>query len=350
MGERLIYSSSGSEHEAETVSACLGDMVAQFMEDSGASVGSENLSPVTETMDANITEDCQTVDQSQQQFEILKGIISCRCSAELRLLAETAKCLEIAKKLQQRPEFLKRSVMCHLRTVGYDAAICKSRPKDNNKSFPSGNYEYMDVILKSTNSGKSVRLFVDLDFRAQFEIARPTGEYSALLGLLPKIYVGRGERLQSIVKIMCESVKNSLKKTGMHLAPWRKYKYMQSMWLGCYNRTAACNSEHDHVHECCKSNMTIMESSPVTELMSMSFKGMSKHVWNPVHSAGNVEVAEEYLNWGSPAAVLLRKPSSGKLIISTLSCALMEAGLTSRPVNNSRATSMADYASLKLIQ
>lgn len=352
MGEQLIYSSSGTEHEDETVSECLGDMVTQFMEESGASVDSEDLiSPVTETMDANNTEDCQTIDQSQQQFEILKDIISCRCPAELNLLVETAKCLEIARKLQQQqPEFLKRSVMCHLRTVGYDAAICKSRPKDNSTSFPSGNYEYIDVILKSTNSGKSVRLFVDLDFRAQFEIARPTEEYSALLGLVPKIYVGRGERLQSSVKIMCESMKNSLKKTGMHLPPWRKYKYMQSMWLGSYKRTAACNSEHDHVHECCKSNKTITESSPVTELMSMNFKGMSKQVWNPIHLPGNVEVAEEYLNWGSPAAILLRKPSAGKFITSTLSCALMEAGLTSRPVNNSRATSMADYASLKLIQ
>jgi len=348
MGGRLIYSSSGTEHEDETNSACLGDMVARFMEDSGAMEESsaEDLSSLTETMDANITEDCQTVIQSQQQFEILKGIISCSCPTELNLLAETAKCLEIARKLQQQPECLKKSVMCHLRTVGYDAAICKSRPKDNSRSFPSGNYDFLDVILKTANSGRSVRLFVDLDFRAQFEIARPTREYSALLELLPKIYVGRDDRLQSIVKIMCEGVKNSLKKTGMHLPPWRKYKYMHSMWLGSYKRTAACNSVHDHVHDGYNSNMTITESSPVTEL-----RRLGKHAWNTIHAAGHADVAEEYLNWGSPTAGLLCKPSTGKFIVSTLSCALMDAGLTSGAVKNSRATkTMADYASLKLIQ
>jgi uncharacterized protein (TIGR01615 family) len=324
----LIYSSSGSEHDDETDSVCLGDMVAQFMEESGAeSQPLERLSPQTETMDANVAEDCQTVNQSQQLFEILKGIISSTCSAELDLLAETSKSLEMANKKRQRAECLKQSVMCHLRNVGYNADICKSHPKDNSRTFPSGNYEYIDVILKSTNSAKSVRLFVDLDFRAQFEIARPTSEYSALLGLLPKIYVGRAHKLQSIIKMMSEGVKNSLKRKGMPLPPWRKYKYMHSMWLGSYKRTAACNSLQDG-HD---SNMTSTETSPITELMRMG-----KHAWNTIHAAGHADVAEEYLNWGSPAAVLSCKPSTGKFIISTLSCALMEAGLTSLPVKNSR--------------
>jgi len=181
MGGRLIYSSSGTEHIDETDSACLGDMVARFMEESGASEGEEDLYPLTETMDANITEDCQTIIQSQQQFEILKDIISCSCPTELNLLAETAKCLEIARKLRQQPECIKKSVMCYLRSVGYDAAVCQSRPKDNSRSFPSGYYDYLDAILKTTNSGRIVRLFVDLDFRTQFEIARPTREYRALL-------------------------------------------------------------------------------------------------------------------------------------------------------------------------
>jgi uncharacterized protein (TIGR01615 family) len=121
--------------------------------------------------------------------------------------------------------------------VGYDAAIASfllvswslwlpnfyfqiyafmnSRLKDHVSC--AAYYDYLDAILKTTNSGRSVRLFMDLDFTTQFEIARPTREYRALLELLPKIYVGRGDRLQSIVKIMCDGVKNSLNETGMHL-------------------------------------------------------------------------------------------------------------------------------------
>eukprot|EP00253_Pinus_taeda_P035332 PITA_35332 len=319
----LFYTSRGSErkHDGETDSVCLGDMVAQFMEESGAE---DQLSPHTETIDGSVTEDCQTVNQSQQQLETLKGIISSSCSADSDVLAETCKSLEMANKMQQQqqPKYLKQLVICHLQNVGYNAAICKSRPQDN-RTFPSGNYEYIDVILKTTNSDRSIRLFVDLDFRGQFEIARPTSEYSALLGLLPKIYVGRAHKLQSIVKIMCEAVKKSLERKGMNLPPWRKYGYMRSMWLGSYKRTATCNSVYD------KNNMTSPVSSRVTE-----WRRMGKNGWNSVNSAGHADVAEEYLNWGSPAAVLSRKPSTGKFVISRLSCALMEAGLTSLPLKN----------------
>jgi len=243
------------------------------------------------------------------------------------VLAETCKCLKIAKKMEQQPECLKKFVICHLQNVGYNAAICKSCPKDISTAFPSGNYEYIDVILKTTNSGRSIRVFVDLGFRAQFEIARPTTEYNAVLGLLPRIYVGRALRLQSIVKIMCEGVKMSLKRKGMHLPPWRKYGYMCSLWSGSYKRTATCNSVHDGY----ESNLiTSPVSSPVTE-----WRRMDKHGWNSVNSAGRADVAEDYQNWGSPAAVVSCKASTGKLIISRLSCALMEAGLTSLPLKNS---------------
>eukprot|EP00253_Pinus_taeda_P006596 PITA_06596 len=316
-----MTSNRGSEHEPH--STCLLDMmVAGFIDEFDVARPIES-STQCETMDANITEEGHTPLQSvEKQIEILEAIISDNCPGEQDLLAETVKCLERATKIRQ-PECLKLSVMCHLRNVGYDAAICKSRPNDNSRSFPSGNYEYIDVILKTTNSGRSIRLFVDLDFRSQFEIARPTAEYRALLGLLPKIYVGRAQKLQSILKVMCEGVKNSLGRKGMYLPPWRKYKYMHSMWLGSYKRSVACNSKHDHVHGVSGSNMRIPGSCPVTELM-----GMSKRVWNTIYA----DVAEEYPNLGSPrGGLVLSKPSTGKMIISALACAIMEAGLTSLP-------------------
>ena len=55
-------------------------------------------------------------------------------ASELDLLAETCKSLEMDQQL----ECIKQFVMCHLRNVGYDAAICKSQPKDNSRTFPPG--------------------------------------------------------------------------------------------------------------------------------------------------------------------------------------------------------------------
>jgi uncharacterized protein (TIGR01615 family) len=84
---------------------------------------------------------------------------------------------------------------------------------------------------------KNERFFVDIDFRAQFEIARPTDEYNALLQKIPNLFVGRADKLCGIIKIMCDAARRSLKERGMCIPPWRKYRYMQAKWLGSYKRT-----------------------------------------------------------------------------------------------------------------
>ncbi len=134
----------------------------------------------------------------------------------------------------------RRAVMKHLRSSGYNAAICKSR-WDHAGGFPGGDYKYIDVILfeSSPIGGKSSesRLLIDTGFRMQFEIARPTKQYNALVQALPTIFVGRGDRLQQIVNLMSDSVKASLKKRGMPLPPWRKPEYMRAKWFSSYKRT-----------------------------------------------------------------------------------------------------------------
>nr|ABK24829.1 unknown [Picea sitchensis] len=244
----------------EPDSSCLVlEMFFGFMEEDPQGIGTSNCCNGAQTDDPEMISDVthgsepRDVLVSKEQYRLLENYTYCTSSIAERILKnETVKALEMARENttlcvceHDDEDFkckvtscLQRTVMNHLRHAGYNAAICNSQFKYMAGGFPhKGNYEYMDVILKITNSGRSIRLFIDLDFRAQFEIARPSEEYSALLGLVPKIYVGRGDRLQSIVKIMCEGVKNSLKRKGMHLPPWRKYKYMHFMWFAPYNRT-----------------------------------------------------------------------------------------------------------------
>eukprot|EP00250_Pteridium_aquilinum_P003270 c13595_g1_i1 orf=653-1408(+) len=86
--------------------------------------------------------------------------------------------------------------------------------------------------------GKEERMIVDIDFKAQFEIARPSSEYSRLLNLVPKVFVGRAQRVKQIVKMMSQAAKRSLQGQGLLLPPWRKSKYMQAKWLSpIYRRT-----------------------------------------------------------------------------------------------------------------
>ena len=80
-------------------------------------------------------------------------------------------------------------------------------------------------------------MLIDIDFRSEFEIARSTGAYKAILQSLPYIFVGKADRLQQIVSIVSEAAKQSLKKKGMHFPPWRNSEYMRAKWLSPYTRT-----------------------------------------------------------------------------------------------------------------
>lgn len=75
------------------------------------------------------------------------------------------------------------------------------------------------------------RLIIDIDFRSEFEIARSTGTFKAILQFLPYIFVGKSDRLCQIVAAVSEAAKQSLKKKGMHVPPWRKAEYMLAKWL-----------------------------------------------------------------------------------------------------------------------
>ncbi|CAH9095481.1 unnamed protein product [Cuscuta epithymum] len=161
--------------------------------------------------------------------DTIKNLISCESVAERNLLADTAKIIDKNKSCKRKDD-LRKIVTDDLLFLGYNASIFKSK-WERSSSIPAGEYECVDVILEGA------RVFIDVDFRSEFEIARSTGSYNAVLQLLPLIFVGKGERLLQIVSIMSEAAKQSLKKKGMHIPPWRKAEYMKAKWLSTYTRT-----------------------------------------------------------------------------------------------------------------
>ncbi|KAH7294490.1 hypothetical protein KP509_27G003000 [Ceratopteris richardii] len=102
-------------------------------------------------------------------------------------------------------------------------------------SVPAGNYEYIDIVCESTQN----RLIVDINFKSNFEIARASKHYTALLEMVPHIFIGRPERLHLMLKIMCKAAKLSLKLMGMYLPPWRKYSYLQAKWFSPHLRVTS---------------------------------------------------------------------------------------------------------------
>lgn len=81
-------------------------------------------------------------------------------------------------------------------------------------------------------------MLVDIDFRPEFEIARSTSAYKVILQTLPYIFVGKPDRIGQIVSTVSEAAKQSLKKKGMHVPPWRKAEYMSAKWLSPFEKTS----------------------------------------------------------------------------------------------------------------
>ncbi|KAI8566339.1 hypothetical protein RHMOL_Rhmol02G0033200 [Rhododendron molle] len=244
---RNSSSAAAAAAEFEPSSVCLAKMVQNFIEESQDSKSAAkcgrnrcncfngNINDISDDefdVSGGFNES-STSPSAVDSLEMLKSLIPCASVDERHLLAETSKIVE-KNKICEKKDDLRKIVTDGLLLLGYDASICKSRwEKSPGPSFPAGEYEYIDVIAEGE------RVIIDVDFRSEFEIARPTGGYKLILQSLPLIFVGRSDRLQQIVSIASEAANQSLKKKGMHVPPWRKVEYMRAKWLSSHTRTAA---------------------------------------------------------------------------------------------------------------
>lgn len=160
--------------------------------------------------------------------DILKGLIVCASVAERNLAADASSIVEKIKNSKGKEESLK-ILTDGLQSLGYNVAVCKSH-WEKSSSYPAGEHEYIDVIIDGD------RILIDVDFRSEFEIARSTKSYRALLQSLPLVFVGTADRVSQIVAVVSEAAKQSLKKKGLHFPPWRKPEYMRAKWLAPYER------------------------------------------------------------------------------------------------------------------
>ncbi|CAI9089389.1 OLC1v1023955C1 [Oldenlandia corymbosa var. corymbosa] len=146
----------------------------------------------------------------------------CLCRRET--VAATDGCRECARK----------QVCDRLQKAGFNCTICKSKWRST-PEIPAGEHVYLEVLSNSQTSGKSdqvIRVIVELNFKSEFKMAKSCEEYDQLINKLPDAFVGKPERLKSLIKILCGASKKCMKDKKMHMAPWRKHKYMQAKWLG----------------------------------------------------------------------------------------------------------------------
>ncbi|KAG6478259.1 uncharacterized protein LOC122018927 [Zingiber officinale] len=134
----------------------------------------------------------------------------------------------------------RQAVMARLRATGYNAGICKAR-WDASGGLAAGSYEFIDVVeaAERAGQGKGRRHIVDLDFAAEFEVARATEGYKAVVAALPRVAVAGEESVRRVVREVADAARRSLRTQGLHVPPWRKSRYMLAKWLGPQRRTTS---------------------------------------------------------------------------------------------------------------
>lgn len=326
--EKTTGAGEVKDGEFEPSSVCLAKMVQNFIEDTAPEKpkcgrnrcncfnGNINDSSDDEfdLSAAAFFGDSNPSPWSGDSCETLKSLTPCASIAQRNLLADTSRIVD-KNKICKRKDELTKIVAEGLLLIGYDASICKSR-WEKSSSYPAGEYEYLDVIVDGGD-----RVLIDIDFRSEFEIARPTGNYKAILQSLPYIFVGEADRLQQILSIVSEAAKLSLKKKGMHLPPWRKFEYMRSKWLSAHIRTPSpsllppppptppptpdANAAVKQVFS--KTNTEPKEPSPVSTPAFESEFGVFELIFGEETAASeSVETKES-----SPAGILVKKSDDG---------------------------------------
>ncbi|KAL3820469.1 hypothetical protein ACJIZ3_006374 [Penstemon smallii] len=177
--------------------------------------------------------------------QLMSGIICRTSSLETRIRVITKEAVKEVKQTGNlcgcgcgcgRPfdsgcrKCLMEEVCRRLQSAGFDSAICKSKWRSS-PDIPSGEHTFLDVVDNSNPKRGQVRVIIELNIRAEFEMARANEEYNKLVKRLPEIFVGKIERLLSVLKILCAAAKKCMKEKKMHLGPWRKHGYMQAKWL-----------------------------------------------------------------------------------------------------------------------
>ncbi|XP_057773840.1 uncharacterized protein LOC130993108 [Salvia miltiorrhiza] len=146
-------------------------------------------------------------------------------------------------KSMEKFNTLKKWIVYKLNMDNYEAHLCQTSwstpfgPPSGLREF-RGEYDFVEVMMREKEGDderdrktKKMRVIVDIDFRTQFELARPTPNYQELTNALPLIFVGSEEKLEKLIPLICSAAKLSLRERGLHIPPWRKATYIHSKWL-----------------------------------------------------------------------------------------------------------------------
>ncbi|KAK4268218.1 hypothetical protein QN277_024904 [Acacia crassicarpa] len=227
---RLLSCTTGGDvHEEDAL--CLSELVRDFL-------AQDNQ---TEERSLENDSDSERFDSASECGDLVEATLSLRRVRNnvdpyrKQLLWHVSEAVEIFSLLRRNVTDLRQNVVAFLLEKGHNAAICKTKWDYSGGGVIPGNHEFIDVVRGGSSIWQN-RYLVEVDFRSQFEIARPTKRYEEILSSLPRIFVGGGDELKRTVRVVCDVAKQCFECTGRSVPPWRKTRFMQNKWLAPYRR------------------------------------------------------------------------------------------------------------------
>ncbi|XP_023773047.1 uncharacterized protein LOC111921692 [Lactuca sativa] len=242
---------------------------------------------------------------STDACDLLKSLVICETVSERNLLADVSKIVEKNKICKRKDEISRKIVADGLVASGYAVSVCKSR-WEKTSTYPAGEYEYIEAVVEGD------RLIIDIDFRSEFEIARSTKSYKGVLQMLPHIYIGKADRLQKIINIVSDAAKQSLKKKGMPLPPWRRADYVKSKWLSpctrIINNTPTDNNNNNNNNN---NTPSMVMNDPISD-------PKDPILMDEFEVIGGATKEEEGLKEWEPLEIKPKVPKTGGKVVSGL--------------------------------
>ncbi|XVE66177.1 hypothetical protein DITRI_Ditri08aG0059500 [Diplodiscus trichospermus] len=176
--------------------ASFADMMFGFLD--GSNESEENLRDfVDRDENDDDDEDPSQVEQNklfwEAQEQLLQAILHRTTSLESKIRQAT------------------REALRELDVMGVQCVCRRPVAWRSSLEMPSGEHTYLKVLDKSNPKKGEVRVVIELNFPAEFEIARANEHYKKLIARLPELLVGNTERLKALIKILCSAAKKCMK-------------------------------------------------------------------------------------------------------------------------------------------
>ncbi|GAX75107.1 hypothetical protein CEUSTIGMA_g2551.t1 [Chlamydomonas eustigma] len=141
-------------------------------------------------------------------------------------------CVEyLARSLVKRgyPVFLRTGPL-HTFIVARASPCMHHTEKDMWPTRPAALFKQNDES-RDSHTSKDHLIIIDPCFKDHFHVGGSSEEYKQLVHLLPDIFIGTAEDVDSVAKFLCNEVAISFAYMGLPCPHWRTYRSLVGRWL-----------------------------------------------------------------------------------------------------------------------